>query len=444
MNQMMRMRFLGDEPITKRESDQLGLSAFAHLIASSIEFTETPFVYGVLGDWGTGKTSTMHLLEEELRNSKSSKRRFVPIWFNAWLYENETNLVFPLLYAIRKAHEGLAANGDDSKFKSIFRVVTTTALAASDLALRAVTKKVFDTAYSIDDIKKNFELSEAELSRMEGVLSGWADKVTQIQSTFDNLIDTFAEDYASANGFSKDDVVFLIMIDDLDRCLPHTTLSILESIKNFLSVRKCVFILGLNPTVVYAGIQHKFLGVAVNGREYLEKILNYSFYVPEPDAADVQKFATSRLTNLIDDDDVKKELGKSLEAFGRVLSACKYSNPRKIKRVLNRYLLFLARYKEKLELYEIDNVVKLIIQAEYYPDLFQVFLSDAGHIDLLKKIGTKEFDLGAFQLQTGVSISNDYPHLTRIRELFNVSNPLDPKANLQEHANAVFAIARLK
>jgi predicted KAP-like P-loop ATPase len=234
------------------------------------------------------------------------------------------------------------------------------------------------------------------------------------------------------------------LIDDLDRCLPSTTLSILEGIKNFLSVSQCVFVLGLNPAIVYAGIQHRFLGVSVSGREYLEKILNYSFYVPEPDAADIEKFATHRLTDLISDSAIKNDLNTELATFGQVLSTCRYTNPRKIKRVLNRYLLFLSRYNSKLSEYDINNIVKLIVQAEYYPDLFQIFLSNNDQVEQLKKIGTKDFKLADFQTATGVLVAEDYGHLSRIRELFNISDPLPPKANLEEHARDVFAIARLK
>jgi predicted KAP-like P-loop ATPase len=87
----MKMRFLRDEPITRKEQDRLGLSSFLNLIHTSIRATETPFVYGILGDWGTGKTSVMQLLSGALLKDDATTRRFIPIWFNAWLYENEQN-----------------------------------------------------------------------------------------------------------------------------------------------------------------------------------------------------------------------------------------------------------------------------------------------------------------------------------------------------------------
>ena len=64
----MKMRFLPDEPITKDTEDSLKFMAFVKLLQKSIYNTETPFVYGVLGDWGVGKTSILRLLENELKN----------------------------------------------------------------------------------------------------------------------------------------------------------------------------------------------------------------------------------------------------------------------------------------------------------------------------------------------------------------------------------------
>jgi predicted KAP-like P-loop ATPase len=101
----MKMRFLPDKPIETWMQDQLNLRDFVSQIRTAIENTETPFVFGVLGDWGTGKTSTLNLLKDNLITNKGTKPYFVPIWFNAWLYENEANIVYPLLYAIKKDYE---------------------------------------------------------------------------------------------------------------------------------------------------------------------------------------------------------------------------------------------------------------------------------------------------------------------------------------------------
>ncbi|MBK8020139.1 MAG: hypothetical protein IPK19_01630 [Chloroflexi bacterium] len=59
-----------------------------------------------------------------------------------------------------------------------------------------------------------------------------------------------------------------------------------------------------------------------------------------------------------------------LDTFGRVLRDCHFSNPRKIKRILNRYILFLSRDFDDLHRFYMDNVVKLLVIAEYFPMCF--------------------------------------------------------------------------
>src|SRR5580704_16123143 len=102
----MKMRFLPDEPIVSYDEDLLNSREFVELIRMATYNTEAPFVYGVLGDWGTGKTSILRLLEHQfnldLHAPQLGRFPFVPIWFNAWEYENETNVVYPLLYAIKQ------------------------------------------------------------------------------------------------------------------------------------------------------------------------------------------------------------------------------------------------------------------------------------------------------------------------------------------------------
>jgi predicted KAP-like P-loop ATPase len=54
--------------------------------------------YGILGDWGSGKTSILRLLEEQVRSDPG----LVPIFFNPWKYENDASLIYPLLHTIKE------------------------------------------------------------------------------------------------------------------------------------------------------------------------------------------------------------------------------------------------------------------------------------------------------------------------------------------------------
>jgi hypothetical protein len=137
-----------------------------------------------------------------------------------------------------------------------------------------------------------------------------------------------------------------------------------------------------------------------------------------------------------------------IETFGTVLRDCQYTNPRKIKRILNRYLIFLSKFDQEqtLDQYVIENIVRLQIQAEYFPDLFQLYLTESDLPDSLRRIGTDKFDIKAFEAGSGVPIAQEYAQLSRMKGLFQLINPLpgSKQVGLRQHARAVFSIARLK
>ncbi|HEX6903296.1 MAG TPA: P-loop NTPase fold protein [Thermoanaerobaculia bacterium] len=438
----MRMRFLPDEPIQKHEADLLGLGEFVQLIQMAVEDTTPPFVFGLLGDWGTGKTSILHLLAD------SFAPRFVSIRFNAWLYENEANVVYPLLHAIKKSYEENVPQRvqEENFLRSFTRVASSVAVSLADLGLRVVTKKTTGESLSLKDIAENIERVEAEEDEpIEKILGKWVDEVNNLQSAFQQLLEVYTQEYSQSRQIPASEIRFVLLIDDLDRCLPESALSLLERIKNFLAVPPCIYVFALNPRTVYRGIQIKYQGLEIDGREYLEKILSYSFYVPPPAPQKVAAFASSRLAELIAETDNKNRFEPHFATFGETLERCGFLNPRKIKRILNRFLLFLSRYEVELAKFDLSNVVRLLILAEYYPELFRFTIEGGPALADLRALNNEEFKVKAFEEKTGVSLGSIYLELRRMHALFNLTDPLpaEEKCSLAEQAKKVFSIARI-
>ncbi len=54
---------------------------------------------------------------------------------------------------------------------------------------------------------------------------------------------------------------------------------------------------------------------------------------------------------------------------------CHFSNPRKIKRILNHYLFFLNLYEKKSGNRVLCQISFVLLSfAEYYPNIFELFL----------------------------------------------------------------------
>jgi len=425
-------------------------------------------VYGVLGDWGTGKTSALKILEARLntilKNKAfvSSEPVCVPIWFNAWKYENEANLVYPLLKAIQQDYETrrtkLGQIKEELEYRghqfgaAFVRMAAGTALVSTDLILRLISKQILGDALKVEDLDKLLELlrkkpdTDQQLpgvwSDVERTLGAWTDGVGLLDQAFKDLLDAYAADIAVGVDIFPEQVRFVIIIDDLDRCLPDTVICILESIKNFLSVEGCIFVLGLNAQIVYQGISHKYHGVNVDGREYLEKILNYTFYMPEPEIKLIEAFARNRINELVGKA-TQAQFRAEFDTFGSVLDECKFNNPRKIKRILNRYLMFLAKYETTLSAYFMRDVVRLITIAEYFPALFQLFLYDGTQAEQARtrsKFRGANFQVEEYEKMFGLKIQDSLPQLIRLSNLFDLQKEKD---DLVRHAQAVYSITRL-
>jgi KAP family P-loop domain len=138
---------LPGHPNESAAKDGLVVAPFIDSVQRALRATETPFVYGLLGDWGTGKTSVLRPLEGRLKQElETGPGALVPIWFNVRHYENEVSLVYPLLYALRHAQQAdrriTALAGARSFGGMLARVAATSALAFSDVALRAATQNL--------------------------------------------------------------------------------------------------------------------------------------------------------------------------------------------------------------------------------------------------------------------------------------------------------------
>jgi len=69
-----------DIPINSATDDSLKVGEYASALSQFILRCETPLTISIQGDWGSGKTSLMKLLEANLKDS------IIPVWFNTWQY----------------------------------------------------------------------------------------------------------------------------------------------------------------------------------------------------------------------------------------------------------------------------------------------------------------------------------------------------------------------
>lgn len=316
---MNKINLLTDSPIGEghgRRRDGLGFETYARVLANAADGTEGPFTIGVFGEWGTGKTSLMKMIQRQL----SMRGDILTVWFNAWRYEQEDHLIVPLVATIireieRKENERFIGRLGD-KAKNFLR------------ALRAVAY-----GFSIKSKVKVPGLAEVEASF---IAKDMIERESGLNK--DPLLDKslYYEAFERLSSIKiSGELKIVVLIDDLDRCFPDKAVKLLESIKLVLCQTGFVFILGVARCVLQGYLQHIFekeYGVASEGNEYLDKLVQLPFHIP-PHWGRMGDFLDCAL------EEIGKGDREEIQQVVPIISAVCASNPRATIRFVNNLLI---------------------------------------------------------------------------------------------------------
>lgn len=74
---------------TETTTDLLGYTVHANLLKQVIMSEQNlPVTIGLYGDWGSGKSSILKILEERIQNDADSKDDSIVIYFDGWSFES--------------------------------------------------------------------------------------------------------------------------------------------------------------------------------------------------------------------------------------------------------------------------------------------------------------------------------------------------------------------
>ena len=235
----------GDNPIRDAEADTLGRLKAARSFAQqvlSLDANEGVAV-GVFGPWGSGKTSFINLAREEFEHEQ------VPVLdFNPWMFSGAEQLV-ERFFAELSAEMGEA---DDLKhigqaFKKYGDVLSTVTSVASKLIglplVGEITSTLVKTASNI------------------------ADQPTSANSLRKKVADALKE--------HKKPIV--VVLDDVDRLSASEIRDIFKLVRLTGSFPNLIYIVACDRFRVEEALDEKGLP----GRNYLEKILQLPFDLPE-------------------------------------------------------------------------------------------------------------------------------------------------------------------
>ena len=322
-----------DEPTLQ---DKLKRGQMVTRVGDEVAACAPPCVFGVHGEWGSGKTSFLHQLhwyltgdcpqqsDDERKaagtgNGKQAGRYendVTIVWFEAWRYQHENDPVIALLHEIRTQLPLY------SKWLNEGRKLTAVAIRGALLSMEDLTKRIGFKASKVQEAGEQWERENLAVALPSHTIR-------------QHLNEALRQLLGKKSG-KRRNARLVVLIDDLDRCEPAAAFKLLEGIKIYLNLSSCVFVLGMNQRIIERAIakhtapdesddiRHEY------AREYLDKLCTNIWHLPLLDNP------ATLLGQWLPTDLARRELFLGVMRTHRCVAA----NPRKIKSFANVLLRF--------------------------------------------------------------------------------------------------------
>lgn len=383
---------------------------------------DQPVTIGVHGDWGAGKSSVLEMIEAGFE--KESK--VLCLKFNGWRFQGFEDAKIALI-------EGIVT-GLIEKRPALTRAGETVKDVFRRIDWLKVAKKAGGLAFTAFTGIPTPDQVGAIVGTLEGFLSDPAKLATKdnVQSAIDGVKGLLKEkDGESANvpeeinAFRKafDDLLekagveqLVVLIDDLDRCLPDTAIETLEAVRLFVFTSRTAFVVAADEAMIEYAVRKHFpdlpdtTGPQTYARNYLEKLIQVPFRIPALGDTETRIYVTLLLvgaelgdndpafntligvarerlkrpwtSGALDSASVRTALGDKAsrannalalsDQIGPILASGTKGNPRQIKRFLNTLVLRqrTAEARGFGDDVKLPVLAKLMLAERFIPRLF--------------------------------------------------------------------------
>ena len=366
-----------DVPIKTINDDELNRADFSIRVAESIlnYDSEECLVLGLMGEWGSGKTSIRNMIFEHI-NVENNKH--VLIKFNPWYFSNQDSLLFHFFDELTEGFNKTDIFNDIytrvSKLKNKLVSATTINAGLNGTGISLNLKEFFN--------KKDYE-------------------------TFNSIKDDLRKLFVGL------DYKIIISIDDIDRLTDDEIKQIFLLVKSLANFPNVIYILSFEDSVVKKALSSK----SYSGEKYLEKIIQIPIFVPEVTQTKMNSLIMKRFYYIFNDN---PEVIERYFNIGLKSILWKISPFIKSIRDLNRYMNVLTFYKESFDELNVGDFLILLVLQIFEPEIY-------------KEIKNRKYDLISFfrlqqlkfdeQKEFVSNLFNDFYSLSQTKlqnELFSV------------------------
>ncbi len=248
-----KMNYSSDKPVEKASQDLLGRSFFSKQFGKAIyEYSLSDgLVIGLFGKWGTGKTSVINMALDEIEEL-STKDEVKPIIlkFSPWNYSDKDNLTKMYFQCLKGK---VAKRKKQVNWEKVGKALDDYSDAFDAISLAPIPGSNWISTL----LKKTAKTQGQRLAEGES-----------LDDTKQKL------EKALINAGQK----IIVVIDDIDRLTNSQIRDIFQLVKQVANFPNVIYVLAMDRDVVTRALNDVNAG---DGQEYLEKIVQVTFEIPE-------------------------------------------------------------------------------------------------------------------------------------------------------------------
>lgn len=280
---------------------------------------------GIHGGWGAGKSSILKMIESEIAQGNDG---LVCLRFNGWAFQGFEDAKIVLIQStineichkrsrfekVKKLGATLSSRVDWFKLSllgggialNLMQVLSSPEQISSIASIISLVKSNFQSI-TTEDFERGVREVTSTLKPSES--SHIVEHIHQFREDFEELL--------KEAGIEQ----LVILIDDLDRCLPSTAIDTLEAIRLFLFVPRTAFVIGADEAMIEYSVRQHFpelpiaSGPMPYARNYLEKLIQVPFRIPALGIRETITYVTLLLVEAL--------VGANHSGFKRLLIAAK-------------------------------------------------------------------------------------------------------------------------
>jgi len=320
----------GEHALREGEKDRLGFAEVANRVANSIidRASKDGLVIGLDGEWGSGKSSLLHLIERSLGQLPENKRPTI-INFRPWLIGDRDALLSTLFSDLADKIGHVHSSRGNATPETILK-----AKKAAE-AVRNFGKLLSRTGEFLEAID-----GVAPTAGRWGKIFGGVGKSLAKESKSTDLAalkDKITEDLREL------DHRFIITVDDVDRLEPKEVIEVLRLVRSVADFPNIIYLLCYDAERVAEAITS---GANIaNGSAYLEKIVQLTVMLPKPEPFELRHWFGEDLQKIIGNvpDKVRARLKNVIDQEGER----QLRTPRSVVRTLDSIRFFWPALRDE-------------------------------------------------------------------------------------------------